>query len=60
MPSFIIVGHVRQILGRGVLFAPIHPGAAPKKPILNRVKDYICKYGYNFDDVRKNGYIRPS
>ena len=38
MPSFIIVGFVWQILGRGAKKAPPHSRAAPKKPILNRVK----------------------
>ena len=31
VPSFIIVGYVRQILGR-VAFLPPHPWAAPKSP----------------------------
>ena len=39
MPSFIIVGYVWRILGRRSQRAPSpHPLAAPKKPILNRVK----------------------
>ena len=41
MPSFIIVAYVWQILKRmGLLPLPpaLHPWAAPKKPILNRVK----------------------
>ena len=37
MPSFIIVGYVRQILGRGDRKPPCHLWAGPKKPILNRV-----------------------
>ena len=39
MPSVIIVVDVWQILGRG---DPSHPCAAPKKPILNRVKVLAC------------------
>ena len=39
MPSFIIVRYVWQILGRGPFALPSHPWAAPKKHILNRVKD---------------------
>ena len=38
VPSFTIVGYAWQILGRGGKKAPSHPWAAPKKPILNRVK----------------------
>ena len=41
LPSFIIVGYVWEILGRGVFLPPspsLHPWASPKKPILNRVK----------------------
>ena len=40
MPSFIIVGYVWQILGRGELFAspPPDPWAVSKMPVLNRVK----------------------
>ena len=38
MPSFIIVGYVWRILGRRGQKAPPHPWAAPKKPILNRVR----------------------
>ena len=38
MPSFIIVRYVWQVLGRGGFLPPSHPWAAPKKPILNRVK----------------------
>ena len=37
VPSFIILGYVWQILGRGAFLSP-HPWAAPKTPILNRVK----------------------
>ena len=37
VPSFIIVGFVWRILGRGVKKVP-HTWAAPKKSILNRVK----------------------
>ena len=33
----MIVGYVWRILGRGAKKPP-HPWAAPKKPILNRVK----------------------
>ena len=36
--SFVIVGYVRQILGP---LLPPHPWAAPKKPILYRVKDLV-------------------
>ena len=39
MLSFTNVGYVWQILERGV-FLPPHPWAAPKKPILNRVKGF--------------------
>ena len=38
MISFIIVRYVWQILGRGRKKALPYPWAAPKKPILNRVK----------------------
>ena len=38
MSSFIIVGYVRLILGRGAFFCPPYPGAAPKRPNRNRVK----------------------
>ena len=38
MPSFIIIGYVWRILGRGAKKpSPHHPWAARKKPILNRV-----------------------
>ena len=40
VPSFIIVGYVRQILGMGALFSP-HPWAAPKSFILNRVNEKL-------------------
>ena len=46
---FIIVGYVWQILWRG---SP-HPWAAPKKPILNRVKDFFSKY----DQIRRKLWI---
>ena len=36
VPSFIIVGYVWQIVGRGAILPP-HPWATPKKPTLNRV-----------------------
>ena len=48
---FIIVGYVWQILWRG---SP-HPWAAPKKPILNRVKDFFSKY----DQIRSFLQITP-
>ena len=40
MLNFIVVGYVQRILGRGDLFASSspHPWAAPKKPILNKIK----------------------
>ena len=39
VPSFIIAGYVWQILGGGgFLPSPSHPWAAPKMPILNRVR----------------------
>ena len=38
MPSYIIVGLIWQILGRRAFLTPLHPWAAPKKTILNRVK----------------------
>ena len=41
MPSFIIVGYVWRILGRKAKKPPPNPSAAPKKSILNRVKDLI-------------------
>ena len=37
VPSFMIAGYVWQIVRREILFAP-HPWAAPKKPLLKRVK----------------------
>ena len=43
MRSFIIVGYAWQIFERGAFLAPPHPWAAPKKPILNRVKDFFSK-----------------
>ena len=49
--SFIIAGHVWQISGRGSLFAlprPPHPWEAPKKSILNRVKE--CFFYVSFLD----------
>ena len=39
MPSLIIVGYVWKILGRRSLFALPHLWAAPKTPILKKVKD---------------------
>ena len=39
LPRFIIIGYVRQILGRGAFLPHPHPGAAPRRPILNRVKN---------------------
>ena len=39
MPSFINVGYVWQILERGAFLAPSHSWAAPKRPILNRIKN---------------------
>ena len=42
VPSFIIVWYMQHILGREGLFGPPpHPWAAPKKPILNRVKEHL-------------------
>ena len=38
MPSFIIVGYVWQILGRGDLFTPTICEQPRQKSILNRVK----------------------
>ena len=41
VPSFIIVGYVWQILGRGPFCHPLsHPWEAPKRPIVKRVKRY--------------------
>ena len=45
MPSFIIVGYVWRILGRGAKKAPTNPRAGPKKPILNRVSLYVVEPG---------------
>ena len=45
MPSFIIVGYVWRILGRGAKKAPANPRAGPKKPILNRVSLYVVEPG---------------
>ena len=52
MPSFIIVGYVWQILGRGT-FLPPYPWAALKKPILNRVKQ---RYQFVFPKI-SNGWL---
>ena len=41
VPSFIIVGYVWRILWRGTFWPPPRPWAAPKRPILNRVKTYL-------------------
>ena len=45
MLSFIIVGYVWRILGRGAKKAPANPRAGPKKPILNRVSLYVVEPG---------------
>ena len=45
MPSFIIVGYVWRILGRGAKKAPANPRAGLKKPILNRVSLYVVEPG---------------
>ena len=45
MPSFIIVGYVWRILGRGAKKAPANPRAGPKKPILNNVSLYVVEPG---------------
>ena len=54
MPSFIIVRYVRQILERGGQKDPPNPWAAPKKPILNRVKKHpstcVIQVEYLFQD----------
>ena len=45
VPSFIIVGYVWQILRTGAFCPPlpVYPWAAPKKPILNRVNEYVVQ-----------------
>ena len=48
MPSFIIVGYVWQMLGTGPFCHRPHLWAAPKKLILNRVKDIVCCENVNF------------
>ena len=62
MPSFIIVGYVRQILERGELFAPPplpSPRAATKRPILNRVNIKIEKYlVFSFMMVSLPGFFK--
>ena len=51
MPSFIIVGYLWQILGRG-LFEPVPPFEQPlKSPILNRVKSYKIVMQFFFSKV---------
>ena len=40
VPSFIIAGHVWQILGRRA-FLPPHPWAGPKMSILNKVNAFL-------------------
>ena len=59
MPSYIIVGFVRQILRRVGQKAPHpHPRAVLKKPTLNRVKDLIGtaeqNFGINFTKAKAN------
>ena len=48
VPSFIIAEYVRRILGTGGQKGPppTHPWAAPKKPILNRVKMFHISKQY--------------
>ena len=41
VPSFIIVGFVWQILGRGPFCPTPHPWAVPKRTVLNRVNGSI-------------------
>ena len=56
MPSFITVGYKRQILGKGrASFGPLpHPWAAPKRPILNRVKGSYQDYRLDTELVKEN------
>ena len=51
MPSFIIVRYVWRILGREGWGkkVPHDPRAAPKKPILNRVKIHLLVNGTSFE-----------
>ena len=51
LPSFIIVRYVWQIIGRWGL--PPHPWAAPKMPILNRVKIKQCKKLMTWNRISK-------
>ena len=52
MPSFIIVGYVQQILGRGPV-CPTPPLSvnSPKKPFLNRVNNIDSDIFTLFSDV---------
>ena len=42
--SFMIIGYVWQILGRGSIFGSLNPWAPPKRPILNKVKVNKSRY----------------
>ena len=56
---FILVGYVWQILGRGPFYLPRlpHPWAAPKKPILTRIKAVLKHLWKAFDFISPNFLI---
>ena len=49
MPNFIIVAYVWQLLGREPFCPTPHLWAAPKKPILSRVKVDVSNYATKSD-----------
>ena len=53
VPSFIIVGYVRQTLDKWAFLGPPHQWAAPKKPILNRVK-LLTRLQLGFSQLRQH------
>ena len=65
--SFVIVGYVWQILKRRA-FLPLYPGAAPKRPILNRMKRHFLGgsfgclshiYCFNFFLYKNKADLKP-
>ena len=59
MPSFIIAGYVWQILGRGgPKRPPPQPWAAPKKPILDRIKNPFSMTESSFKDISFLGVLK--
>ena len=58
MPSFIIAVYVWQILGRGGPKRPPQPWAAPKKPILDRIKNPFPMTESSFKDISFLGVLK--